>query len=117
MEAHVVVITVTGRVVTVTCTDIHMQRLQFFQGLFEGRGITWADTLSKTLGGKKKGDIYHLTVGTFTTKNDAELLAFLAYPELGGERLIYDALELGSWPAHGLWPPDVPRRRGRPPAG
>lgn len=33
-DAHVLVITIEGRTVTITYTDIHMPRLQFFQGLF-----------------------------------------------------------------------------------
>jgi uncharacterized protein Yka (UPF0111/DUF47 family) len=147
--AHVIVITIASKTATVTYTDIHMPRLQFFKGLFEDHGVTWTDTLSRTMGAKKKGDIYHLTVGTYTARNAADLRQFLTFlgsrivflidwnrarkrlrnflPNsdaiavlkwaadqevghigfllLGGERLIYDALELAS---------RVPLRYGEP---
>jgi uncharacterized protein Yka (UPF0111/DUF47 family) len=148
-EAHVMVIAIEGPKVTITYTDVHMQRLQFFQSLFEERGVAWTDTLSKTLGAKKKGDIYHLTVGTYEAAKQSDLKEFLTFLgsrivflidwnrarkrlrnflpnadaiavlkwaadqevghigflRLGGERLIYDALELAS---------RVPLRYGEP---
>ena len=148
-EAHVLVITIAGKTVTITYTDVHMQRLQFFQSLCEKYGVKWSDTLSKTPGGAGKLDIYHLSTGTFTAKDLASLREFLThfgsrivflidwnrarkrlrnflpntdavavlkwaadqdighvgFLQLGGERLIYDALELS---------PQVPLRYGEP---
>ena len=139
-EAHVMVISITGKTVAITYTDIHMQRLQYFQSLFETYDVGWSDTLSKTPAGAKKLDIYHLSIGTFNAKDQESLKEFLTYLgsrivflidwnrarkrlknflpnrdavavlkwaadqevghvgflQLGGEKLIYEALELSS---------------------
>jgi len=46
-EAHVLVVHVTAEEVSLTYTDVHPQRLLFFQGLFERFGVQWSDTLSR----------------------------------------------------------------------
>lgn len=138
-DAHVMVIAIAEGAASITYTDVHMQRLQFFQEMFEDRGVAWSDTLSKALGARK-GDIYHLTTGTYTANGEDDLRQFLeflgsrivflidwnrarkrlrnflpnsdaiavlkwaadqevghiGFLQLGGERLIYDALELSS---------------------
>jgi len=148
-EAHVLVINIIGKTVNVTYTDVHMQRLQFFQSLFDAYDVSWSDTLSKTPAGAKKLEIYHLSTGTFTAKDEESLIQFLTFLgsrivflidwnrarkrlrnflpnndavavlkwaadqeighvgflQLGGEHLIYDALELSS---------RVPLRYGEP---
>ncbi|OPX67610.1 MAG: hypothetical protein A4E37_01338 [Methanoregulaceae archaeon PtaB.Bin056] len=85
-DAHVLVITIEGRTVTITYTDIHMPRLQFFQGLFEGRGVKWADTLSKKGAAGFEKKIYHLSTGTYAAKGDDDLAGFLAF---AGSRLVF----------------------------
>ena len=40
-EAHVIVVHVAGLTVSLTYTDVHPLRLEFFKSLFEGRGIDW----------------------------------------------------------------------------
>ena len=47
-EAHVLVVNVRGLEASVTYTDVHLQRLLFFQSLFEGKGMFWEDTVSRT---------------------------------------------------------------------
>lgn len=85
-DAHVIVINVTGLTVTIIYTDIHMPRLQFFQGLFDGHGVTWADTLSKKGAETFEKKIYHLSTGTFTAKDEEDLARFLAF---AGSRLVF----------------------------
>ncbi|MDD1715167.1 MAG: hypothetical protein LUQ61_07920 [Methanoregulaceae archaeon] len=148
-DAHVLVVTVEDRTVTVTYTDIHIQRLQFFQSLFEEFAVGWADTRSRSPGKKMEKVMYHLAVGSYTGSNDDELDRFLtflgsrvvflidwnrarkrlrnfvsnsdaigilrwaaaeeighvAFLELGGDVLIFDALELAS---------RIPLRYGEP---
>ncbi|MBK6972048.1 MAG: hypothetical protein IPH26_03505 [Sterolibacteriaceae bacterium] len=43
-DAHVLVIHVIERSVTLTYTDVHIQRLLFFQSLFEHWAVRWEDT-------------------------------------------------------------------------
>ena len=148
-DAHVLVVNVEELTVSVIYTDIHMPRLQFFQGLFEARGMVWEDTLSKKAGDQFEAKIYHLSVGryqagtredlerfltflgsrlvflidwnrarkrlrTFLQNRDASIVlrwaadneyGHMAFLLLGGEQIIYEALELAS---------RVPLRYGEP---
>ena len=84
-DAHVLVVHVEGGRVTLTYTDVHMQRLMFFQGLFEARRVDWEDTLSRTDRTMEDG-VYHLCIGTFAAATDAELEDYLAFM---GSRLVF----------------------------
>ncbi len=135
-DAHVLIVHVKKFIVTVTYTDIHTERLLFFQSLFSKFNVKWSDAISRKSKTFEK-DVYYLSVGTFEGKDRAELenyLAFLgsqivflidwnrarkrlqnflkkkdaikllkwaaendcghmAFLKLGGERLVYDAIE------------------------
>jgi uncharacterized protein Yka (UPF0111/DUF47 family) len=84
-DAHVLVVHVEASRVTLTYTDVHMQRLMFFQGLFEARRVHWEDTLSRTDRTMDDG-VYHLCIGTFTAGSAAELEDYLAFM---GSRLVF----------------------------
>jgi len=136
-EAHVVMARVNGLAVTLTYTDVHPQRLRFFQNMLADTGLAWDDLHSRQADGIANTDLFYMTVGRFTAKDDAALCAFLerfgsrivflidwnkarkrlglfvpnalavellnwaaecdlghrAFLQLGGERLIYEALE------------------------
>lgn len=148
-DAHVLVVTVEGQTTHITYTDIHIQRLQFFQGMFDAWAVEWADTLTRTPGRQMEKKVYHLSIGTFRAADTEELDTFLtflgsrivflidwnrarkrlrnfvpnsdaidilrwaadkefghiAFLELGGDRIIYDALEMTA---------GVPLRYGEP---
>lgn len=78
-DAHVLVVNIEGMNVSITYTDIHMQRLQFFQSLFEEKGVSWQDTLSRRGNVKFEKDLYHFSVGRFTAKDSTELTGFLTF--------------------------------------
>ena len=84
-DAHVVVMKVIGRAVTVIYTDVHLPRLLFFQRMLAGRDIHWEDTRSRG-GGAASKDVYHLAVGRFEADSQAALEAFL---ELLGSRMVF----------------------------
>ena len=84
-EAHVVVIKVVEREVTMIYTDVHLSRLLFFQRMLSGREIHWEDTRSRREGAVGE-DLYHLAVGRFVAGSEAELIAFL---ELLGSRMVF----------------------------
>ena len=84
-DAHVLVIHVTGRTVTVTYTDVHLPRLLFFQSLFEEYDINWQDTHSRMDAGMQDG-VYHLCVGSYTALSSAQLRAYLDHL---GSRLVF----------------------------
>lgn len=85
-DAHVIVINVVGNSVTIIYTDIHMQRLEFFQSLFENRKVIWSDTLSKKGAASFEKKIYHLSTGTFVASGREDLAGFL---EFTGSRLVF----------------------------
>jgi len=84
-DAHVLVIHVTGRTVTVTYTDVHLPRLLFFQSLFDGYAVEWQDTLSRKDAGMEDG-VYHLCVGRYSARSNLKLRDYLGHL---GSRLVF----------------------------
>ena len=136
-EAHVLVIRVTGLNVKIIHTDIHAQRLQFFQRLFDGSGVNWEEWRAINTPRVAGIHFFYLARGSFEAQDASALSEFLerlgsrivflidwnkarkrlglmmpnadavdilhwaaannfghrAFLQLGGERLIYSALE------------------------
>ncbi len=84
-DAHVLVIHVTGRTVTITYTDVHLPRLLFFQSLFDGYAVEWQDTLSRKDAGMEDG-VYHLCVGRYSARSNGKLRDYLGHL---GSRLVF----------------------------
>ncbi len=84
-EAHILVIHVEGGRATLTYTDVHLERLLFFQGLFDRFAVRWQDTVSKRAEGLSE-ELYHLCLGTYEAKNGDDLLAYLTHL---GSRLVF----------------------------
>ena len=84
-DAHVLVINVNDLSATVTCTDVHMERLEFFKSLFEHFGIEWSDTVSKKSSEMEDGG-YLLAVGKYRARDRANLEEYLSFL---GSRLVF----------------------------
>jgi uncharacterized protein Yka (UPF0111/DUF47 family) len=84
-DAHVLVVHVEGLACTITYTDIHLQRLLFFQSLFDERGVEWEDTRSVRNRAMESG-LYHVGLGRFEAADTATLESFLAF---AGSRLVF----------------------------
>ena len=84
-EAHVLVIHVEPPEARLIYTDVHIQRLSFFQSLFQAYGVRWDDTRSKRSTTFKE-PLYHLCVGTFRAADQAELERYLRFL---GSRLVF----------------------------
>jgi uncharacterized protein Yka (UPF0111/DUF47 family) len=84
-DAHVLVVHVQDLRVTLTYTDVHLQRLLFFQNLFERWNVDWEDTRSRRDDALEDG-VYHLSVGTFAAADDGQLQEYLAFL---GSRLVF----------------------------
>ncbi len=84
-DAHVLVVRVTERVVTITYTDVHLERLRFFQRLLEGSQVRWEESRSRSDPALADGR-YHLTVGRLEAATASELEEFL---ERVGSRLVF----------------------------
>ena len=84
-DAHVLVVRVTERVVTITYTDVHLGRLRFFQRMFDGWDVRWEDARSHSDRSMEDGH-YYLTVGRLEAETGAELEEFL---DRLGSRLVF----------------------------
>jgi len=85
-DAHVLVIHVQQMDVHITYTDIHMPRLQFFQGLFDTRDMVWDDTRSRKGEEVFEKKLYHLSTGSYHANNEEELKFFLDFL---GSRIVF----------------------------
>ena len=84
-DAHVLVVHVEGLEASVTYTDVHLQRLLFFQSLFEGYRVQWEDTRSRRDAAVGE-ELYHLSLGKFAAPDREALESFLAFL---GSRIVF----------------------------
>jgi uncharacterized protein Yka (UPF0111/DUF47 family) len=84
-DAHVLVVHVEPPNVTLTQTDVHLQRLLFFQSMFSRYAVQWEDTRSKRAAGLQD-ELYHLCTGTYIARNDRDLEEYLRFL---GSRLVF----------------------------
>lgn len=75
-DAHVVVVRLTGHTATITYTDVHLERLLFFQHLLEDWDVRWEDTRSRHDEEVEDG-LFHLAVGRLESADEDELARFL----------------------------------------
>jgi uncharacterized protein Yka (UPF0111/DUF47 family) len=85
-DAHVLVIHVEGMKATLTYTDVHEQRLSFFERLFERYNVDWQDTLSRGLAKEEMEERYFLCVGNFVAESEEQLCEYLKFL---GSRLVF----------------------------
>jgi pyruvate, orthophosphate dikinase len=84
-DAHIVVLRVTGLEVTITYTDVHLERLLFFQGMMRPWEVAWEDTRSRSDRSFQEG-LFHLAAGRFEAHDGLQLKRFL---EHAGSRLVF----------------------------
>jgi hypothetical protein len=76
-DAHVLVISIENLAVTVTLTDVHRARAEFFRGLFDHFAIHWRGLDRESA--KAPGDVgdFFLVTGRYEAETVAQQLAFL----------------------------------------
>jgi uncharacterized protein Yka (UPF0111/DUF47 family) len=84
-DAHVLVVHVDGLGVTLTYTDVHLQRLLFLQRLFRRWNVAWDDTRLRRDDDFEDG-AYHLCTGRFEAPHSAALAEYLSFL---GSRLVF----------------------------
>jgi hypothetical protein len=84
-EAHVLVVHVEGTAITVTYTDVHRARAEFFISLFAGRNVT-CSPLNEDTSRLGKGSAFFLVTGTHTAESRPSLDAML---EFLGSRIVF----------------------------
>ena len=85
-DAHVLVLHVEGLAATLTYSDVHLERLLFFQSLFQKFAVKWEETRSRSERGLNQGGIYHLCVGTYKARGREQLAQYL---EFLGSRVVF----------------------------
>lgn len=83
-EAHVIVITVEDLIVTVTCTDDHLERLIFFESMLDSFPVRWSDAQHRH-GQGAIGD-HHLVTGRYEAPDREGLESYLRHL---GSRLVF----------------------------
>jgi uncharacterized protein Yka (UPF0111/DUF47 family) len=78
-DAHVLVLHIEGLAATLTCTDVHAQRLKFFQNLFKPFGVRWNDTLSRQSARLGDEPNYYLSVGSYDAVDAMALERYLTF--------------------------------------
>ncbi len=85
-DAHVIVIHVEEMKVTLTYSDVHMERLQFFRSLFDQFAVAWTVPNSSQNPALAGGAVFYLSICSFDAKDSSQLLAFLDHL---GSRLVF----------------------------
>jgi len=84
-DAHVLVIHVEPGAVTVTYTDVHLQRLLFLQELLHPHPVEWQDT--RLVQDRQMEDgLYHVAIGRYACADPGRLAGFL---EFLGSRIVF----------------------------
>ncbi len=85
-DAHVLVIQVAAHAITLTYSDLHRVRLEFFQTLLEPSGAKWSGLESRTSADLNQGEAYSVATAQFDCVDDAAVEAAL---EGIGSRIVF----------------------------
>lgn len=77
-DAHVLVVQVEGLTVTLTYSDLHRPRFDFFQGLLAEIGADWSDIDSRMTAGLNAGEVYYVGNARFECADDPAVELALA---------------------------------------
>ncbi len=85
-DAHVIVIHIEGTKVTLTYSDVHLERLQFFRSSFDQFAVTWTTPNSSQNPSLAGGAPFFLSTCSFEAKDPKQLLEYLDHL---GSRLVF----------------------------
>ena len=85
-DAHVLVVHIEGLTVTVTCTDVHLERLNFFRALSDAFGVAWQTVRSGQADGVGEGELFHILTGTLAATDRPTLERYLTHL---GSRIVF----------------------------
>ncbi len=76
-DAHVIVVSVANREVSITYSDVHAARLEFFQELLRPSGFDWTETATRVASAPIPSAEYLLSVGRCHPPTESDLEAAL----------------------------------------
>jgi uncharacterized protein Yka (UPF0111/DUF47 family) len=85
-DAHVLVLQVTAQAISLTYSDLHRVRLEFFQSLLTPFGARWSALESRTSADLNEGTAYSVATAQFDCPDEAALQAAL---EGIGSRIVF----------------------------
>jgi len=85
-DAHVIVLKIRGMSVSITYTDVHLQRVFFLQSLTGRFDVRWSQTSSREGEAGLDSETYHYTLGVFDAPDEDVLKEYLAYL---GSRIVF----------------------------
>jgi uncharacterized protein Yka (UPF0111/DUF47 family) len=85
-DAHVIVVRLTGLTATLTYSDVHAQRLFFFENSLAASGIAWSEPHARQAAGLADNDLFYIVTGKFVASDEAALAGFL---ERLGSRIVF----------------------------
>lgn len=85
-DAHVIVVQVEGRTVTLTYSDLHDRRFAFFQAMLSDIGGIWSSTSTRSTAGLNADEAYRVGTATFDCKDEEKLHATL---DAVGSRIVF----------------------------
>ena len=85
-DAHVLVIHVEDLTVTITHTDVHPERLQFFKGMLDAFPVAWEPVRTMQTDALAEGAPFHLASGRFAAPGEVDCQRFLEHL---GSRLVF----------------------------
>lgn len=85
-DAHVLVIHAEELTVTITHTDVHLERLQFFKGMLDVFAVAWEPVQTMQTDALAEGAPFHLASGRYTASEEADCQRFLEHL---GSRLVF----------------------------
>ncbi|MBT9502594.1 MAG: phosphate transport regulator [Burkholderiaceae bacterium] len=72
-DAHVLVLQLTGLTITLTYSDLHRVRLEFFQAMLEPFGAMWSALEARTSAELNRGEAYSVSTAQFDCADEAAL--------------------------------------------
>ena len=85
-DAHVIVIHIEALIVTVTYSDVHPERVRFFQDMLAPMNVAWDGARSAQSATLAAGMPFQLITGSFLAADEAECRRYL---EFLGSRLVF----------------------------
>jgi uncharacterized protein Yka (UPF0111/DUF47 family) len=85
-DAHLLVVHVEGLVATLTCTDVHPERLAFFRGQLAPFPVEWSVEATRRAAGLEGDGTYQLCTGTCSAGSVEDLKRYLSWL---GSRLVF----------------------------
>ena len=83
-EAHVIVVSIEDLEATVTYSDVHLERLLFFESMLDGFPVRWSDARRRP--GQQSLGEHHLVSGRYEAHDRESLERYLQYL---GSRLVF----------------------------